>query len=116
MTHIVNLINDAVSATPFTLVSADTFLSQYQVSDQAALISALYIGRDHLHDNEIRDDYVPQSMVFDRYFITGDGNPRWDINPADFARILYEKSTNLGMYFTAFVRCANSSQLDLSYF
>jgi hypothetical protein len=111
MTNVTQLIASAKQNIPFTnQAAAQGFLNQYGVDDQAALISALYIGRDHIHDSSIRADYVPSGMAFDRFFQTGDAS-KWLINPSDFARILYEKNTNASVYFDAFLRCVPAPSL-----
>lgn len=118
MTQIQQLINQVLPQIPFHSSSAaQGFLQSYTVDDQAALISALYIGRDHIHSNTIHEDYIPASIPFDRYFHTGGGHGvRWLINPAEFKDILYEKNTSLKTYYEAFLRCTNGSGLDLSTF
>lgn len=116
MTSITDLIDRVSSHIPFRSVeAAQAFLDGYSVDDQAALISALYIGRDHIHDTIIRDDYVPAGWAFDRYFTTG-REAKWDIPPRDFARILYEKGTNLPTYFTRFTDCTRASKYQLESF
>ncbi|KHT17581.1 hypothetical protein [Pectobacterium brasiliense] len=116
MTDISVLIQAADQFIPFKNEDiAQTFLNQYSEADQAALISALYIGRDHIHDEVIRDGYVPVDMAFDRFFITGNA-PRWYINPKEFARILHEKNSNVRIYYTAFLRCVAASQYSLQNF
>lgn len=116
MTHINNLTSNLLNALPFTTeAEAETFLSEYSIDDQCAMISAMYIGRDHIHDDQIRDDYIPQRIKFDRYFVTGDFS-RWLIRPADFARIIYEKEHCLNTYLTAFSKCCSNSGIDLQQF
>ena len=116
MTSITQLIAAATPHIPFAnQAAAQAFLNQYSVDDQAALISALYIGRDHIHDSAIRGDYVPNGMAFDRFFTTGNA-PKWDIAPTDFARILYEKNSALQTYFDAFNRCVQASSYSLADF
>lgn len=116
MTTISQLIGSASPHIPFANESAaQAFLNQYGTDDQAALISALYIGRSHIHSSEIQPDFVPNGIAFDRFFSTGSPQ-KWDIEPADFARILYEKNTNLSTYYAAFVRCAQASGYSLAAF
>jgi hypothetical protein len=116
MTTITQLIDAVTPRIPFANeMAAETFLGHYGVDDQAALISALYIGRDHIHASEIRPDYVPQGMAFNRFFTTGDAQ-KWLIEPSDFARILYEKNTNLTSYLDAFLRCVQASNYSLTAF
>lgn len=116
MTNVVELISSVSQHIPFQNGErAQQFLDQYSTDDQAALISALYIGRDHIHDLGIRPDYVPTGWRFDRFFTTG-REPKWDIHPNDFARILYEKNTNLHRYYDAFIQCMEASQYSLDEF
>lgn len=113
MTEITDLINAASEHLPFpTRIAAQTFLDQYNQSDQCALISAMYIGRDHIHGNAITQEYVPQSIPFDRFFTTGDSS-RWLIPPANFANILYEKNINVEKYFDAFLNAVMTSEYSL---
>ena len=118
MTHIQQLISAADPLIPFkNTTTANNFLQQYSVDDQAALVTALYCGRDHIHLNQLNDDCFNAGVPFDRYFHTGGGHGvRWLIEPAEFATILYEKNTNLRTYYQSFVRCANGSGFDLSTF
>lgn len=117
MTSITQLIDSALANASFANeAAAQAFLNGYSVDDQAALISALYIGRDHIHSSEIQSDYVPKGIAFDRFFTTGNP-PNWpEINPSSFARILYEKRTSLPTYYNAFLRCARASDYSLETF
>lgn len=116
MADIQQLIGSISSHIPFPDVeTAQKFLDQYSIDDQAALISALYIGRDHLYDTQIRPDYVPRNMTFDRYFTVGHAS-KWDIDPSAFARILFEKNTALDTYYQAFLRCVIGSKYRLQNF
>lgn len=118
MTNIQQLISKIDPLIPFkNTAEAHGFLQQYSVDDQAALITALYIGRDHIHAHQFNDGYFDASVPPDRFFHTGGGHGvRWLIDPAEFARILYEKNTNLRTYYQSFVRCANGSGFNLSAF
>ncbi|ENR6005631.1 hypothetical protein ACEWMH_000307 [Citrobacter freundii] len=118
MTYIQQLIAAADPLIPFQNTSdAQMFLQQYSVDDQAALVSALYIGRDHIHSSQLNEDCFNAGIPFDCYFHTGGGHGvRWLINPAEFATILYEKNTSLRTYYQSFVRCANGSGINLATF
>ncbi len=116
MTSVADLIASVTPYIPFSSKeSAQSFLDQYGVNDQAALISALYIGRDHLHVSNIPAEYVPSGRAFDRSFITGCA-PNWDIAPADYANIMYEKNSSLHTYYEAFIRCTQASDYSLDNF
>lgn len=116
MTSITQLIAAATPYIPFANeATAQAFLNQYAVDDQAALISALYIGRDHIHYSQIQPNYVPSGMALDRFFTTGDPS-KWLISPSEFAEILYQKNSALQTYFDAFLRCMQGSSLSLANF
>ncbi|SAE59398.1 hypothetical protein [Enterobacter kobei] len=118
MTHIQQLINLVDPQIPFKNTSdAQAFLNQYSLDDQAALVTALYVGRDHIHLDTLNSDCFNSGVSFDRYFHTGGGHGiRWLISPSDFATILYEKNTNLRTYYKSFERCANGYGFNLSLF
>lgn len=118
MTDIQQLIAAADQFIPFKNSDvAQDFLNKYSTADQAALISALYIGRDHIHSSQLNNDCLNSGIPFDRYFHTGGGNGvRWLINPEEFAQILYEKNTALRTYYQSFLRCATGSNIQLNTF
>lgn len=116
MTTINQLIADVSPHIPFANeAGAQSFLNQYNVDDQEALITALYVGRDHIHGSTIQDNYVSQGMTLDRHFMTKNGTS-WAIQPAHFARILYEKNSNLNTYYAAFTRSMQGSGYSLNAF
>lgn len=115
MTHIVDLINSAKPYIPFNQNTATSFLGQYSIDDQCALISALYIGRDHIHNNTFNPEMFDISESNARFSHTG-CNPNWNIPPDHFPSILDEKNTNLHIYYDSFLRCAGGSNYDLSTF
>ncbi|EEV8402245.1 hypothetical protein EHV53_003643 [Escherichia coli] len=122
MTHINKLINDLLSILPANESKIASFLSNYGIEDQCALISAIYIGRDHIHCNnftEGRDTPYftlgDQYNGYHRFFATGK-SPNWIIDPADFARIIFEKQNNLSQYLTSFIRCSEGSGYNIADF
>ncbi|ECM1026417.1 hypothetical protein BZ329_21830 [Salmonella enterica subsp. enterica serovar Enteritidis] len=122
MTHINKLINDLLSILPANESKIASFLSNYSIEDQCALISAIYIGRDNIHSNnftEGRDTpyFIPgdQHIGYHRFFATGK-SPNWEIEPTKFARIIFEKQNNLSQYFTAFIRCSGGSGYNIADF
>ena len=116
MTDVTTLIEAVLPHIPFSSkATAQSFLNQYSTEDQAALISALYIGRTHLEQHEFDAQHLSGNIPFDRFYETGDGNP-WIIPPEGFARILYEKDTNLKTYYDTFLECAAGSSFSLENF
>lgn len=106
------LIQSAMSGDNFSnLTNSQNYLANLNTDDQLALITAMYIGRDHLHNDTINDDYL--WMITDNKF-----NRYWhaDIPKADYARVLYEKHSNLPSYYNAFIRCTSNYGFDLSQF
>lgn len=85
--------------------AAQSFLSQYPLSTQAQLISAMYIGRDHLHTDNFSEEAAPHT--------SRDGLIRYcdHIDPKEFARILHEKADNVPHYFQRFDVCAKAAGL-----
>lgn len=121
MTHITILLEDLLKNIPANQDDANDFLSKYLVDDQCAIISAIYIGRDHISYNTFIEDseetsaYFTPSYPYGRFYTTGN-SPRWIIEPSDFARIIYEKASSLELYCTAFKRCSDNSGYDMSSF
>lgn len=116
MTKISELIENILPSIPFrTEEGVRSYMGRLSVEDQAALVTALYVGRDHIHHDLLIENYVPDDVPFDRYFITG-GNPDWMIAPSDFARIMFEKNSSLNSYYSAFVRCTQASGCHLNNF
>ncbi len=104
--HIETLIADAQIHIPFTTeTDAQNFLNKYSSDDQLALISALYIGREHIHMDTLGSQCVGVNRT--------DSN---HIAEKEFAQILYEKGANVNAYYKAFLRCNHNSKTDLSLF
>lgn len=113
MTDISVLINSIRKAIPFNSQSAaKKFLSTYGVDDQCALISALYIGRDHIHSSMFNAEY----FCNDNRFLHTGNHHKWNIIPAEFPRILYEREGSIIQYYDAFLRCAAGSKFNLGSF
>lgn len=106
MTNIDTLISACDRHSFDNQAQAQAFLNQYSLDDQAAIVNALYIGRDHIHYNAVRpeDETALMNGELNRYYHTG-GPMSWDIQPIYFASILHEKNGNKRNYFDAFRRC-----------
>ncbi|QWZ84837.1 hypothetical protein [Aeromonas sp. FDAARGOS 1404] len=101
--HIQDLVNDVLPHIPFRNESvAQTFLDNYSVDDQLALISALHIGRSHNGLNKLMEDYQDTDRRLCDH-----------IHEDEFARILYEKNTQLATYYQNFNTCGSS---EVGYF
>lgn len=111
--HIDDLIRDIKPHIPFNSEEiAQKYIDRLDQDDQIALISALYIGRNHIHSDKINDDHI-------EYLLSGEMDRHWEkdnITKNMFARILYEKNTNLTNYYDSFIRCATNSGYDLHNF
>ncbi|WP_396586375.1 hypothetical protein [Bermanella sp. R86510] len=111
--HIDDLIEEIKPRIPFSSEeSAQTFIDDFEEDDRIALISAMYIGRSHIHAQEINDDHI-------EYMRSGKMNRYWEkgnVQDNEIARVLYEKNTNLTIYYDAFIRCTTNSKFDRSNF
>lgn len=107
--HIDELIKDILPLIPFKSVeSAQKFIDKYEANDRIAFISSLYLGRNHIHHDEIDESDLKylQSGKMDRFW--EEDNVRDD----EMARVLYEKNSNLMAYYDAFIRCTTNSKYD----
>ena len=69
--HIDDLIETIQPYIPFnSKQAAQEFIDRFEESDRIALISAMYIGRSHIHSNKIDDDHIKylRSGEMDRYW------------------------------------------------
>ena len=111
--HIHQLIQNISSQIPFqSEQAAQQFLNSLAKEDRIALITAMYIGRTHIHLDEINEDHLEKlrSGEIDRF---------WDadsVQDNEIARVLHEKNINLKSYLDAFVRCTGNSGINLSNF
>ncbi len=99
---IYTIISNLRSTPPQSEAAADAFLRPLSPEVRRRLIAAVYLGRDHLHCNEMRADRDWTQAAID------------DIPPEDYARILYEKSGSLDTYLGTLVACACASNFDLN--
>tara|TARA_R110002033_G_scaffold135713_4_gene175394 strand:+ start:81530 stop:81868 length:339 start_codon:yes stop_codon:yes gene_type:complete len=89
-------------------IVAQIFLNAYDDEDQSALITALYIGRSHIHNDNLSSDFEPG-------LLKGEINRHWDddtVPKKDRAKVLFEKNTNLTSYYDAFIRCTGNSKYN----
>ena len=87
---------------PETEAEARNFLDALGEETQDQIIAAIYLGRDHIHESQIRDDLDVSRGATDHI-------PR-----KDYARIIYEKSGNIKLYLDKMQECARNSDFDLA--
>ena len=83
--------------------SLQMLLNTMTVREQEQLIDAMYLGRNHIHCQEIREEDLPISI-----------NRQSHLSNKDFASILYGKRASLETYFNSAIRCASQSNIDLN--
>lgn len=98
---IYTIISNLRSTPPKSEAAAAEFLASLSPKQQRHLIAAVYLGRDHLHSNEMRKDVDLTSAAIDH------------IPTDDYARILSEKSGSLDTYLGQLIACAAASKFDL---
>ncbi len=111
--HIQTLINNIKPLVPFASEEdANNFLKNYVQDDCYALLTAMYIGRDHIHSDTINPDYnsVLSSGSFNRYYHQDTAS----LN--EIPRILYDKNSCLTSYYDSFIRCTTNSGFNLNNF
>lgn len=98
---IYNHIDTLKNSVPLNQSQANGFLASLSEKEQEQVIAAIYIGRDHLRDQEITSGYK-----MDRKMIG-------HISKAEYGRIIAEKNTAVKQYLDALTRCAKASGFDL---
>jgi len=95
----IETLNDSV---PMSLSDAEKFLSSLSEKEQEQIIAAIYIGRDHIHDDSLRSSDEISRRATDH------------IPKDDYARIIYEKNSNVAIYLKKLLSCAEKSGFDLN--
>lgn len=92
--------------------SAQNFVDKISEDDRSALMSAMYLGREHLHSDKFSEEYLNRikSDDMNRNSLGG------DVSDEEVARVLFEKNTLLASYYEAFLRCAANSGFNLKKF
>lgn len=96
-----NAITTLKSNPPATEAAAKTFLNTLPAETQDQLIAAVYLGREHIHCTELRDDVEMSRSYTDH------------IDKEEYPRILHEKSESIPTYLSKLETCANASGFDL---
>ncbi|WP_153065927.1 hypothetical protein [Xanthomonas campestris] len=95
-------MNELKSKIPSSVEGAQVFLDTLSPDVQEQLISAIYLGREHIHSTELRDDVEISRSYTDH------------IGKNEYARILHEKGDNVITYLNKLESCAKASRFDLN--
>ena len=95
-------ISSLKSSKPSSVGGAQVFLNTLTPKVQIQLISAIYIGREHIHCSRLRDD-----TEINRTYTA-------HISNDEFAQIISEKGDNAITYLDKLVFCARASNFDLN--
>jgi len=94
-------INNLKLNAPVSVASAQDFLNTLSPLVREQLISAIYLGREHIHVSQLRDDVEINRAYTDH------------IPKDDYAKILHEKGASAISYLEKLVSCAKASEFDL---
>ena len=103
--HIDDLIQETLDILPHitSLTGMQDFLNRYPASEQLAILSAYRIGvRYYGCDlDTLKQDDEPVHRAVDVH-----------IKPADYAKVLFSKRTELSNALSSFLRCTTQQQRD----
>ncbi len=97
-----NAIKNLKSNIPSSETAAQNFLNTLSPEVQEQLISAIYLGREHIHSDTLRAD-----LEINRSYTSHLGSEI-------FARIIYEKGQNTVTYLEKLESCSQKSDFDLN--
>ncbi len=95
-------MNSLKSNIPHSVAAAQAFLNRLPPNVQDQLISAIYIGREHIHSNSLRNDMKINRAYTDH------------ISKDEYANIIYEKGNSVITYFEKLELCAGASGFNLN--
>lgn len=95
-------IQNLKASLPLSEQGAETLLSGYDPKTQEQLINAIYLGREHIHSAQLRDD-IEISCNYVRH-----------ISSDEYPRIIAEKGDNCATYLDKLEQCAKASGFDLN--
>ncbi|MCK6951933.1 hypothetical protein L8T13_21210 [Enterobacter roggenkampii] len=99
--HIDTLIQRLLEALPAinSEVQAKSFLQNFELSDQMALVTAYYIGNKHLHENELMPDTGRLHRTLHDH-----------IEHSEYADIIHKKRFAISDAMNSFLRCTTQQQ------
>lgn len=101
---IYNVINSLKEITPLTLENAQKFLDEITALEREQLIAAIYLGREHIHCTELKNN--DSDLELSRSYTDHIGRD-------EYARILHEKGKSINTYLDKLVSCAVVSKFNL---
>lgn len=99
---IYSAIQNLKTSLPLSEQGAVNFLSGYDPKTQEQLINAIYLGREHIHSVQLRED-VDISCNYVRH-----------ISPDEYPQIIAEKGENSVKYLDKLEECSEASGFDLN--
>ena len=102
MANLSTAIQHFLMTAPSTKNEIITFLQAYTPYVQLQFISSIYIGRDHLHFEELKPHSALSTTVASH------------INPQEYSQLIYEKGPNATLYLKKFLLCSNNSYFDIN--
>lgn len=100
MSNLTTSIQQFLTSSLSSKSEVQSFLDKYDAIVQLQFVSALYIGRNHIHLSRFREQ--PTILVADH------------INADEYARLIFEKGKNVNTYLEAFLRCAKEADYDIN--
>lgn len=101
MTTLSTAIADFLSTSINSIDDVKHFLNRYPANVQQQFVSALYYGRDHLHQSNLIDGSVISKQNIDH------------IENSKYGNLIFEKGSNVATYLQKFRECAAASNFNI---
>lgn len=102
MANLSTAIQHFLMDAPSTKNEIISFLQAYSPYVQLQFISSIYIGRDHLHAEQLSPLSEISTIVASH------------INPQEYSQLIYEKGLKVTVYLKKFLFCSNNSYFDIN--
>lgn len=79
----------------------ENFLQRYSPDMQKMILAAVFLGRYHLHKEELRDDIPMDTSGMD------------GLTLAEYPQKLYQIRNNVGLHINSLLHCADNSNFNL---